>query len=127
MNIKIAVDFDGTLCKHRYPEIGEPLTEGIEFIKSLRKLGVKIYLDTMRSGKELEEAVEWCKERGLEFDGVGIGYKKVMSNYKLVTYFFISSNNIGTPLLIDEEVPYINWDKMMKLFYDRLALMSSTK
>lgn len=37
MNSKIiAVDFDGTLCENKWPEIGEPHTEVIEYIKKER-------------------------------------------------------------------------------------------
>ena len=30
----IAVDFDGTLCEDRWPEIGEPNQEVIDYVKS---------------------------------------------------------------------------------------------
>lgn len=63
----IAVDFDGTLCVHRFPEIGEPNPGVIEYIKKQAAAGTKIILHTCRENDEadgrryLDEAVEWCK------------------------------------------------------------------
>lgn len=65
-----AVDFDGTLCKSEYPKIGAENKRLIETLKEIRKGGDELILWTCRHGKPLEEAVEWCKERGLEFDAV---------------------------------------------------------
>ena len=66
----IAVDFDGTLCENRFPEIGKPNFVLIEGLKALRKAGNKIILWTCRVDHWLEEAVGWCKALGLEFDEV---------------------------------------------------------
>ncbi len=65
-----AVDFDGTLCVDRYPEIGEPRPGVIEFIKAEQARGAKLILWTCRGGEQLEAAVTWCKEQGIKFDTV---------------------------------------------------------
>jgi hypothetical protein len=65
-----AVDFDGTLCVDKYPEIGEPRQGLIEFLKHLQERGDKLILWTCRCGTELSNAVLWCKDRGLVFDAV---------------------------------------------------------
>jgi hydroxymethylpyrimidine pyrophosphatase-like HAD family hydrolase len=72
MNNKIiACDFDGTLCKNRFPLIGDPNNEVIENIKLEKATGSKIILWTCRTGKDLSEAIEWCKSKhGLIFDAV---------------------------------------------------------
>ena len=75
--LTIAVDFDGTLCEFAFPDIGE-LKIGhrmlMDKLIELRKDGHKLILWTNRGDNEeyqvLTEAVEWCKERGLEFDTV---------------------------------------------------------
>ena len=64
----IAVDFDGTLAVTDYPEIIKPITQIIYYCKQVRERGDTLILWTCRHGKELDEAVEWCKEQGLEFD-----------------------------------------------------------
>lgn len=74
----IAVDFDGTLCENRWPDIGAPNTKLIDKLISLQNNGHKAILWTMRTHKPygdnnrdlLEEAVAYCAERGLIFDGI---------------------------------------------------------
>jgi len=65
-----AVDFDGTLCKNAYPEIGEPNIPLILHFKTIKAMGNKLILWTCREGELLTQAVEWCKQWGLEFDAV---------------------------------------------------------
>jgi hypothetical protein len=75
--LKIAVDFDGTLCTYAFPKIGEQTPKHLELMQTLIKLredGHKLILWTNRGDNEeypvLTEAIAWCKERGLEFDAV---------------------------------------------------------
>ncbi len=66
-----AVDFEGTITvKSRYPNIGKPNVNVIELLKMARLQGVRIILWTCREGKYLDEAVEWCRDYGLEFDAI---------------------------------------------------------
>ncbi len=65
-----AVDFDGTLCESVFPDIGSPNMALIEHLKKRRKQGNKLILWTCRVGDRLQEAVEWCRQYGLEFDAV---------------------------------------------------------
>ena len=71
----IAVDFDGTLCEHMFPEIGEILEENqavIDKIREYKKNGAMILLWTCREDKVerkyLSEAVAWCKEKNIPID-----------------------------------------------------------
>lgn len=71
----IAVDFDGTLNKHAFPEIGPPNKRTIEFIKFHAAQGTKIILHTCRDnipgGRQLlDEAVAWCAALGIPIDAV---------------------------------------------------------
>lgn len=71
----IAVDFDGTLCEDNWPDIGAPNHEIINYIKSEKTKGAAIILWTCRcngdkSGHDLDNAVEWCAQQGLEFDAI---------------------------------------------------------
>ncbi len=67
----IAVDFDGTLCSNKWPEIGDPNLEVINYIKEQKAAGAEIILWTNRAGKELNEAIAWCNdEQGIIFDAV---------------------------------------------------------
>jgi len=73
--VVIAVDFDGTLCIHAFPEIGEVKPEHKRVHEQLRvykSKGAEIILWTCRDDKEerkyLTEAVEWCKEQNIPID-----------------------------------------------------------
>jgi ribonucleotide monophosphatase NagD (HAD superfamily) len=67
----IAVDFDGTLVKHLYPHIGEPIQENIDFIKYLQSKGWKLILWTCRCGEELQSAVTYMEHcHNLKFDTI---------------------------------------------------------
>lgn len=70
MNKIIAVDFDGTLCENRWPEIGAPNEKLINYLKDQKRNGTLIILWTCRTGDRLLEAVEWCIEQGLYFDSI---------------------------------------------------------
>lgn len=65
-----AIDFDGTLCVDRYPEIGEPREEMISAVLDAQRAGDRFILWTCRVGERLEEAVNWSAAQGLTFDAV---------------------------------------------------------
>lgn len=74
----IAVDFDGTLCENKWPEIGKPNLELIAYLKAQRDAGMKLILWTCRVGNRLMEAVQWCHARGLYFDAVNENLPEVL-------------------------------------------------
>ena len=96
----IAVDFDGTIVEHRYPDIGREIPFAIDTLKMLTKEGHRLILWSVREGDLLNEAVEWCRERGLEFYAVNKDYpeeKPNDTNYsrKLKVGMFIDDRNVG--------------------------------
>ena len=64
MNNKLvfAVDFDGTLVTNKYPEVGYPKWDVINFCKKRQELGDIIILWTCRTGKYLKDAVTYLKD-----------------------------------------------------------------
>lgn len=66
----IAIDFDGTICENKYPEIGLPRWNVIFKALSEQENGAALILWTCRTGKELNDAVEACAKWGLTFDAV---------------------------------------------------------
>lgn len=77
----IAVDFDGTLCENKWPDIGEPNTELIDYLLEEKKMGSKIILWTCRAGVELFDAVLWCYEHGLTFDSINKNIKAAIDMF----------------------------------------------
>lgn len=96
----IAVDFDGTIVEHCYPEIGKEVPFAVDTLKMLQRDRHKLIMWTVREGELLDEAVEWCKERGLEFYAVNKDYpeEKVEDegfSRKLKVDMFIDDRNLG--------------------------------
>lgn len=74
----IAVDFDGTLCENKWPEIGEPNKELIAYLKERQAAGDKLVLWTCRVGEILDNAVAWSTEQGIIFDAVNENLPEVL-------------------------------------------------
>ena len=94
-----AIDFDGTLCKNLYPKIGDPIKATIDFCKRHKENGDQLILWTCRSDQTLDDAVEWCKEQGIEFDAINenieTSIKKFKSDSRKVhADFYIDDKNI---------------------------------
>lgn len=96
----IAVDFDGTIVEHKYPAIGREIPFAIETLKKLRDDHHKLILWSVREGKLLQEAVDFCRERGLEFYAVNKDYPEEEQEHKhysrkLKADLFIDDRNLG--------------------------------
>ncbi|HQH41580.1 MAG TPA: hypothetical protein PK825_07550, partial [Bacteroidales bacterium] len=63
--MKIAVDFDGTIVENKFPGIGREKIFAFRTLRELQRQGHQIILWTFRTGKQLEEAVEFCRRHGL--------------------------------------------------------------
>lgn len=77
----IAVDFDGVLCENAYPEIGKTNSEVISILKNLKRKGARLILWTCRCEEKLDQAVEWCKKRGLVFDTINENLPETILSY----------------------------------------------
>ena len=97
--LKIAVDFDGTIVENDFPKIGKPMLFAFETLKALQKKGFSLILWTVRKGKELEEAVDFCRSNGIEFYAVNANYPEEMFDEdvsrKIEADIFIDDRNIG--------------------------------
>ena len=98
----IGVDFDGTIVEHRYPEIGEERPFATDILKRLIADRHKLILWTMRNGRLLDEAVQWCADRGVTFYAVNSNspemFKEENPSYlscKLNADVFIDDCNVG--------------------------------
>ena len=97
----IAVDFDGTIVEHKYPKIGKELPFAIETLLDLKADGHQLILWTARDGELLDEAIKFCKDRGLEFYAVNSNYPEemaltdVLKPRKLTADLFIDDRNLG--------------------------------
>ena len=109
----IAIDFDGTCVTHDYPRIGKDIN-AIDVLKKLVVNGHKLILNTMRSGKELDEAVNWFKENNIELFGINGNptQKRWTDSPKVYAHMYIDDAAFGCPLLNMPEIsdrPFVNW------------------
>ena len=93
----IAVDFDGTIVEHRYPDIGREKPFAIETLKKLAEEQHRLILWTVRKGKLLQEAVEFCRTRGLDFYAVNRNFpeENEPEERKLRADLWIDDRNLG--------------------------------
>lgn len=97
----IAIDFDGTIVEHAYPEIGKPIPFAIDTLLQMQKDGHKLILWTVRRGQLLQDAVDYCAERGLYFYAENENYRGENKekgddvSRKLKADLFIDDRNLG--------------------------------
>ena len=94
-----AIDFDGTLCENKYPKIGPPKVDMITKCIQLQSKGNKIILNTCRTDRDLEDAVEWCKYYGLHFDYINENTVEGITKYsdcrKIGADYYIDDKNLS--------------------------------
>jgi len=95
----IAIDFDGTIVEHKYPALGKEIPFATETLKMLQKKGHRLILWTYRAGRELDEAVEFCKSRGLDFYAINKNYPEEVYDAsisrKIHANLYIDDRNLG--------------------------------
>jgi hydroxymethylpyrimidine pyrophosphatase-like HAD family hydrolase len=91
----IAVDFDGTIVEHKYPEIGKEMLFAFETLKAMQNRGHKLILWTIRTGELLQEAVEFCRSKGVEFYAVNANYPEEVLDEK-------TSRKVNADIYIDD-------------------------
>ena len=115
----IAVDFDGTIVENRYPKIGDELPFACETLKMLQKEQHHLILWTVREGRALEEALEWCKKRGVVFFAVNKDYPE--ENGEISEHF---SRKIKADVFIDDRqvggLP--DWGQIYHMIHDRFTI-----
>ena len=119
----IAIDFDGTICKQAWPNIGAPIPGAAEAIKALSKAGHKLILWTCREKQSLNEALNWLTEMGISYY-----FDQCNSNTRdRVSFFGGDPRKIGADLYIDDKAVgcpkidgMVDWDSIMGIV-DQLA------
>lgn len=108
----IAVDFDGTIVEHVYPKIGKEMLFAFATLKALQAKGHKLILWTIRTGHLLEEAVEFCRQNGVEFYAVNKNFPDEEwtpdTPRKLNADIFIDDRNLGG---------FVGWSKVWQMLH----------
>lgn len=116
----IAIDFDGTCVDHCYPVIGKNNPLAVETLKDLIKLGHKLILWTMRSDKELQDAVTWFKNNDIVLYGIQSNPEQYTwtTSKKCYAQLYIDDAAFGAPLIKFElfNRPCLDWSKVREYF-----------
>ena len=121
----IAIDFDGTCVKHAYPKIGEDIG-AVPVLKEMVKNGHQLVLNTMRSGRLLDEAVQWFEGNGIKLSGANHtpGQATWTQSPKVYAQLYIDDAALGCPTVMDDNGRvYVDWRIVAKAFgydYDSL-------
>lgn len=116
----IAIDFDGTIVDHRFPDVGKPVPGAFSWMKEFQELGAKLILWTMRSDgagdglNTLSDSVMFCRKNGVEFYGINENpSQKTWSNSpKAYAHVYIDDMAAGCPLKENPRSggrPYVDW------------------
>ena len=113
----ISIDFDGTVVEHRYPQIGEEKPHATETLKKLIADGHKLVMWTVREGKLLDEAVQWCRDRGVEFAAINETLREDTNEHshntrKIDADIYVDDCNIGG---------LFEWDTVYHMIHDNLS------
>ena len=99
--IVISLVFYGTLVENMYPKIGKEIPFATDTLKELIKDGHQLILWSVREDGLLQEAVDWCHRRGVDFWAVNKDYpeeERSKNNHfsrKLKADMFIDDRNVG--------------------------------
>ena len=122
----ICVDFDGTIVDHVYPKIGKPVPEAIESMKLFIDNRAKIILYTMRSGEELQEAVDYIEDKGIDLYGVNNNPTQHTWSQSPKVYgnMYIDDAAIGTPMCWPQGFnrPCVDWSKIKPIVVGKLNI-----
>lgn len=122
----IAIDFDGTCVKHAYPKIGEDIG-AVPVLKEMVKNGHQLVLNTMRSGKLLDEAIQWFGNNGIKLSGTNHtpGQESWTQSTKTYANVYIDDAALGCPKQMDEQGNiFVDWRYVSRIFgydYDELC------
>lgn len=122
----IAIDFDGTCVTHDYPRIGKDIG-AVTVLKRLVEAGHKLILNTMRSGKELQDAVNWFNENGIELYGANENptQKRWTQSPKVYAHLYIDDAALGCPLRMNSDLserPFVDWEVVSFLLEDNAII-----
>lgn len=126
----IAVDFDGTIVDHQYPEVGGPVPGAIKWLREFQMSGASLILWTMRSGEELDTAVDYCRACGVTFWGVNRnpGQHMWTDSPKAYAHAYIDDAAFGCPLRENPRSggrPWVDWDQVGPKIMEVLALKNA--
>ena len=124
----IAVDFDGTIVTHKYPDIGELVPYAKQVINMLVNNGNKVFLWTMRCHKKdrdvLDEASQFLKDNNIKIELLNKSPVQFSDSPKQYANTYIDDAAIGIPLIEYKGNMVVDWLAVFNLLVNKGALPS---
>lgn len=136
----IALDFDGTVVAHDFPNVGIEIG-ATPVLKRLVEKGHDIILWSMRSnvtdpesysdeihtqsGDFLSEAINWFKERDIPLYGINQNPDQMTwtASPKVYAHLYIDDKSLGTPTVTKKigkrTFTYVDWEKVELMLEER--------
>ncbi len=115
----VAIDFDGTIVEHKYPEIGAPLPDAFRVMRRLVKAGHTLVLWTCRTDHPTDEeqahfteALDFVRSNGVPMltpDEAPSAFGEEFPVTKVFANIYIDDRNIGG---------FLGWDSVEEEFFD---------
>jgi len=114
--MEIAIDFDGTCVTHEYPRVGMDIG-AVPVLKELTERGHKLILWTMRSGKTLQDAIDWFEQNGIPLYGIQRNPTQDTwtESPKAYAELYIDDDALGCPLTQKQCDTFVDWVAVRKL------------
>ncbi len=118
----LALDFDGTICEHDYPNIGAERELAIYVIKCLLQHGHEVIIWTCRTGNREMEAKDWLNQRGVFPTTIN---KNTVNN--LCMFHGVDNRKVFANMYVDDKSfpPFTDWDDLLKYLCDNGILPKS--
>ena len=96
----LAIDFDGTICRGKYPAIDGQQPYAAETINALYDAGHYIIINTCRSNDVLLTAINWLISQGIRFHRVNDNHPEQTALYKnnsrkIYAHIYVDDKNLG--------------------------------
>lgn len=112
-----AIDFDGTIVEHEFPDIGPEKPNALDTMRALQKVGHKIIIWTCRTGEMLDVIEQWLKKKNFVPDSI---------NKSLVPYssYGFSFPKVYADFYLDDRSfpPFSDWKSVQKQFLNDIYL-----
>ena len=109
-----AIDFDGTIVEHEFPDIGPEKPYALETMRSLQKVGHKIIIWTCRTDVALDAMEAWLKKQNFTPDAIN-------KNINNLDYAF---PKVYADVYLDDRSfpPFSNWRSVQRQFLHEVYL-----
>lgn len=137
-NFTVGVDFDGTVVKNEFPEVGLEVHDAVQSLEYMRDKGWNIVLHTARCGIYLNAAIKWFRDRDIPLYGINCtpDQQKFLKGHAVAEYgvkphchAFIDDSAIGAPVMVRSDMlkPYIDWRVAMNWLKLRFDIFTANK